>query len=68
MTKPTNAQAALQAASNVFAGSKAYASAETVTGLASMYKRWLDRQDREDAERWRKPDERPLVPVPAPRP
>ena len=47
----TNAQAALQAAATVHAGSKGYTSAQTVTNLAYQFKHWLDRHDAMDEEK-----------------
>ena len=49
----TNAQAALQAAATVHAGSKGYTSAQTVTNMAFQFKNWLDTKDRQDAEKAR---------------
>lgn len=44
----TNAQAALQAAASMYQGEEV--SLNTVQGVAAHFKRWLDRQDSEDAE------------------
>lgn len=47
----TNAQAALQAAATVHAGSKGYSAPQTVTNMAYQFKNWLDMHDRRDAEK-----------------
>ena len=52
MTTQTNAQAALLAAATVYSGSRGNVSVETVAGMASMFKRTLDKADRDDRERW----------------
>lgn len=53
MSGMTNAQAALQAAATMYTGTDIHP--DTVSGAAGVYKRWLDKQDREDGQRWVRP-------------
>lgn len=68
MAQLTNAQAALQAAATIYTGSRGNVSVETVTGMASMFKRSLDKADRDDEQRWVREQAPAVDTKPVPRP